>query len=163
MKEKAHLPMFGVGPFCVIVMIVPTVLAFVCRNSDLFAGGRLNSIRIPLCIAGILCALLGIYMWIHAVFRAKIDDGIKANHLVTTGIYAWVRNPIYSAFMIGCTGIILMIGNVYFFILPPLYWLFMTVLMQHTEEKWLHDLYGQEYEDYCKKVNRCIPWFPGKS
>lgn len=30
------------------------------------------------------------------------------------------------------------------------------------EEKWLAELYGQEYIDYCKKENRCIPWFSNK-
>lgn len=38
----------------------------------------------------------------------------------------------------------------------------MTVLMKHTEEKWLKNLYGKEYEEYCKRVNRCIPWFKKK-
>ena len=102
--------------------------------------------------------MIGAVMWIMAVIVSKVDDNIKKNHLVTTGIYAWVRNPIYSACMFACTGFILIIGNVFFFVLPFVYWLFMTVLMKHTEEKWLRDLYGQEYEDYCKRVNRCIPW-----
>ena len=35
-------------------------------------------------------------------------------------------------------------------------------VLKNTEEKWLSELYGQEYLDYCKKVNRCIPWFPKK-
>lgn len=35
----------------------------------------------------------------------------------------------------------------------------MTVLMKGTEEKWLLKLYGTEYSNYCKRVNRCIPWF----
>ena len=29
--------------------------------------------------------------------------------------------------------------------------------------KWLKELYDQEYIDYCKRVNRCIPWFPKKN
>ncbi len=44
-------------------------------------------------------------------------------------------------------------------ILPFVYWLAMTILMKKTEEKWLYELYGQKYLEYCKKVNRCIPWF----
>lgn len=32
--------------------------------------------------------------------------------------------------------------------------------MISTEEKWLLDLYGEEYAEYKKNVNRCIPWFP---
>ena len=35
------------------------------------------------------------------------------------------------------------------------YWIFMTVLMKCTEEKWLKNLYGREY---CRRVKRCIPW-----
>ena len=97
-------------------------------------------------------------MWIMAVIVSRVDDNIKKNQLVTTGIYAWVRNPIYSACMFACTGVILMIGNAFFFVMPLIYWLFMTILMKHTEEKWLRDLYGQKYETYCKQVNRCIPW-----
>ncbi len=93
-----------------------------------------------------------------AIFQAKIDQGILNNSLVTTGVYAYVRNPIYSAFMIACTGALLIAGNLWLLVLPFLYWGFMTVLMKNTEEKWLRDLYGEEYIEYCKRVNRCIPW-----
>lgn len=27
-----------------------------------------------------------------------------------------------------------------------------------TIKKWLKNLYGREYEEYCRRVNRCIPW-----
>lgn len=42
------------------------------------------------------------------------------------------------------------------------YWFYLTVLMKHTEEKWLEALHGPAYKDYCGRVNRCIPWFPGR-
>ncbi len=29
-----------------------------------------------------------------------------------------------------------------------------------TEEKWLLEVYEQEYRDYCMRVNSCLPWFP---
>ena len=35
-----------------------------------------------------------------------------------------------------------------------------AVTLKITEEKWLFDLYGQDYADYMKRVNRCIPWPP---
>ena len=38
----------------------------------------------------------------------------------------------------------------------------MKLIMKAAEEKWLRDLYGREYEDYCKRVNRCRPWLPAK-
>ncbi|WP_130838581.1 methyltransferase family protein [Lachnoclostridium sp. Marseille-P6806] len=158
--DKEHLPLYGPGPVYVGIIIGLTLVATLCRNLPAFTKGRISSLRVPLAVAGVLLIGLGIFLWIQAVIVAKVDDGIKENRLVTTGIYAWVRNPIYSAFSILCTGVLLTSGNVFFLTLPFLYWLFLTVLMKGTEEKWLRNLYGQEYEDYCKCVNRCIPWFP---
>ena len=57
-------------------------------------------------------------------------------------------------------GMLLISGNLFFCPLFLFYWIFMTVLMKCTEEKWLKSLYGREYEEYCRRVNRCIPWIP---
>ena len=160
--EKEHLPLYGVGPLYVYVIVVLTLAAVLCRKLPVFAAGRLDALRLSLTIAGALLIALGVFMWIQAVVVSKVDKSIVENKLVTTGVYAWVRNPIYSAFMILCTGVLLIAGNAFFFVLPLVYWLFMTVLMKRTEEKWLRELYGAEYEDYCRRVNRCWPWFPKK-
>lgn len=161
-REKEHLPMYGVGPIYVWGIAILTFVAFLCRDMRVLSPGKLTNVHTFLNTIGSIFILLGIYIWIQAVIISKVDDGIKENRLVTTGIYAWVRNPIYSAFMILCTGVIFIIGNVFFFVLPIVFWLYMTILMKNTEEKWLKDWYGQEYEEYCRRVNRCIPWFPGK-
>ena len=161
-NEQNHLPIYGPGPFYVGILLATTAAAALLGNTSILAPGRMPGARIPLRAAGILLILLGVSLWIYAVPISKIDEGILENRLVTTGAYAWVRNPIYSAFLILCTGVTLIIGNRYFFILPLFYWLFLTVLMKKTEEKWLKELYGEEYEAYCRRVNRCWPWFPRK-
>ncbi len=69
-------------------------------------------------------------------------------HLPMMGV-----GPVYGALLIS--------GNLFFCPLFLFYWIFMTVLMKCTEEKWLKNLYGREYEEYCRRVNRCIPWLPG--
>lgn len=163
MNDKGHLPFFGPGPIYVAVILTITVAAFLCRNMPILAAGYFPKVKVPLMALGVLLVLFGVFLWIKAVVLDKIDDNIKINKLVTTGAYAWVRNPIYSAFMIICTGVIMIIGNLFFFVLPVLFWVFLTFLMKHTEEKWLLDLYGDEYGDYCRKVNRCIPWFPKRN
>lgn len=160
MKKQDHLPIYGVGPLYVYVIAALTLAAFFLRKLPVFSSGQMKEMRTPLLVLGILLILSGIALWIYAVLISKIDDGIKENRLVTTGAYALVLNPIYSAAMIACTGVILLIGNAWFFPLPLFYWLFMTVLMKATEEKWLKKLYGSEYEDYCQRVNRCWPWRP---
>ena len=42
------------------------------------------------------------------------------------------------------------------------FWALMTVMMKNTEEKWLTERFGKEYINYCKRVNRAIPWFAKK-
>lgn len=163
MKEKKkHLPMYGVGPIYVAVIIGLTVLGIVLSIRNMIPLIRYKGISVVMLILGIGLVVYGIYLWYAAVIKDKIDDGIVNNRLVTTGIYAQVRNPIYSAFLITCTGVLLIYGNILLLCLPFLYWFFLTVLMRSTEEKWLRELYGKEYEEYCRSVNRCIPWRKGR-
>jgi protein-S-isoprenylcysteine O-methyltransferase Ste14 len=66
----------------------------------------------------------------------------------------------YSGWWIALSGITIMWHNVWLLIFPIIDWLIMTIALINTEEKWLLDLYGDEYAEYKKNVNRCIPWFP---
>lgn len=160
MRKNEHLPIFGIGPVYVVSILLPTMSALFFRNLSVFASGKVVTLRTPLSMMGVLFMVMAIFIWIQAVIVLKLDEHIKKNHLVTSGVYAWVRNPIYSAFMILCIGILLVIGNAWFFILPFSYWFLLTVLLKHTEEKWLQEIYGNEYIAYCRKVNRCWPWMP---
>jgi len=113
---------------------------------------------ILLCAVGIILTLTGIVIWFTGAMRSDMDENIKENRLKTNGIYAWVRNPMYSGLWILISGISLMWHNVFLILVIFINWYMMTVVLKNTEEKWLRDLYGQEYDDYCKRVNRCIPW-----
>lgn len=157
MKKQDHLPLYCVGPLYVYAIAALTA-AFFLRKLPVFSSGQLEGARTLFIILGVLFILSGAALWIYAVPISKIDDGIKENRLVTAGAYALVPqshlfrrhdrlrrgDPDYRKRMV--------------FPLPFLYWLFLTALMKATEEKWLRDLYGKEYEDYCRRVNRCWPW-----
>ena len=150
--------MYGIGPLYGSVSIAVTVAAVILGQQEFSESGKIAILKIPSLIIGILLIVFGVYLWYSAVFRAKVDDGIMQNKLVTTGVYGLVRNPIYSAFMFFCTGALFISGNVFFYPLFFFYWSFMTVLVINTEEKWLEDACGEEYIEYKKSVNRCIPW-----
>lgn len=158
MKNNEHLPVYGVGPVYGAVIIAVTIAAVIIGQQAFAKSGIIEVLKIPCLIIGILLIAFGVYLWGSAVFGAKVDKGITENRLVTTGVYSLTRNPIYSAFMLFCTGALLISGNVYFYPLFFFYWIFMTVLLKNTEEKWLEELYGDEYREYKKKVNRCIPF-----
>ena len=111
-------------------------------------------------VLGVLLMMLGVILWVRAVLIDKVDAGILQNKLVTGGVYAWTRNPIYAAFLFLFTGILLIMHNMWLLLLPVFFWALLTLLMKHTEERWLREQYGAEYDAYCRRVNRCIPWFP---
>lgn len=106
---------------------------------------------------------MGIYLWVQAVIVEKINKSVKERKLITSGAYSFVRNPVYSAFIFIFTGILSLTANYFLLILPFIFWAFLTILMKNTEEKWLKNEFGKEYEIYLKEVNRVIPWFRRKS
>ena len=161
--EKGHLPILGVGPLYVITIILITIISIILSATRFIPVITFTNMRWIFILIGILCFIIGITLWLKAVIIDRLDAHIIKNELVTTGVYAYVRNPVYSAFMFVCTGVLLIYGNLVLLVLPIIYWGFMTVLMKLTEEKWLEDLYGQEYIQYLQRVNRCIPWKGKKS
>lgn len=163
--DKKALPTFGVGPLYVIVCAVITVVGIILDCFGILSTGEIAnlSLKIVFYVIGVILIASGIVMWLFAVVIGNVDKDIESGKLKTTGIYAVVRNPIYSAFLFVFTGILLFFTNLCLLILPVLYYIYMTVLMICTEEKWLKEKFGEEYVEYCKKVNRCLPWFPKKA
>lgn len=158
MENNEHLPVVGVGPVIVIPQIIVTCAGIMLSAFGYFDTGIIATLKIPFLIIGIIIIIFGIFLWYCANYKDKVFDCITENKLVTTGVYAIVRNPIYSAFLLICIGAVFIANNLILFIIPVVCWIYMTIMLKNTEEKWLRNLYGQEYIDYCKRVNRCIPW-----
>nr|WP_072537617.1 isoprenylcysteine carboxylmethyltransferase family protein [Anaerococcus mediterraneensis] len=163
MKSKEFkMPTFGVGPIYVISCLILTIAGICLHLKGYLYRGELREGKIIFVMAGILLILSGIYLWVQAVLVQKINKKVKENKLITTGVYGLVRNPVYSAFTFIFTGILLLAGNYFLLILPIVFWAFLTILMKNTEEKWLKNEFGIEYETYLKEVNRVIPWVRNK-
>ncbi len=162
MSNKEHLPIIGVGPFIVIPQVLLTAFGIILTKLGFFAFGKVETFRYVFAAIGSAIVWFGIYLWCSANFKTKVDQYIIENKLATTGAYGIVRNPLYSAFLLCCFGALLINCNLALLFILPICWGYMTVFLKNTEEKWLFELYGQEYVEYCKRVNRSIPWFPKK-
>ena len=143
--KREKLSVLGIGPIYVGIILVITAILIFLQNKGYFKNGEILFLKIPFIIIGI------------------ISKNIKELKLVTTGVFSIVRNPIYSAFMFLCWGICFIFNNLYFLVTIPIYWILLTILVKSTEEIWLKDIFGEEYLEYCKRTNRCIPWFSRKS
>ena len=157
--KKNTLPVFGVGPIYAVSCIILTVLGLYLKKKGFLDSGELTALKQSAMVIGGLLIFIGVAVWIYAVLIQRISKEISSGHLVTIGIYSIVRNPIYLAFLCVCTGILITAHNVYLLIFPVVLYIFLTVLMKQTEEKWLLEKFGTEYVEYCKHVNRVIPWF----
>ena len=157
-KEGQKLPLFGVGPYIVYGMAMVTILGIVLFSYVLKTGILNAPWTYVFRVTGGILVILGAIIWYIGALRSDMDDNIAENKLKTDGIYAWVRNPMYSGWWILITGISLMWVNAWLLITPVINWLIMTVALKKTEERWLLDLYGNQYTVYLKQVNRCIPW-----
>ena len=161
-SQEFKMPSFGVGPIYVITCFILTAVGLYLHLKGYLCSGELSKGETIFIIIGILFIMLGLYLWIQAVIVQKINRKVKENKLITTGVYSIVRNPVYSAFLFIFTGILLFTLNCILLILPFVFWAFLTILMKNTEEKWLKNEFGKEYEEYLKEVNRVIPWLRNK-
>ena len=157
-SQEFKMPVFGVGPIYVITCFILTAVGLYLHRKGYLCSGELSKGKTIFIIIGILFIMLGLYLWIQAVIVQKINKKVIENKLITTGVYSIVRNPVYSAFVFIFTGILSFTSNYILLILPFVFWAFLTILMKNTEEKWLKNEFGKEYEEYLKEVNRVIPW-----
>ncbi len=161
-REKTmnnHLPLLGAGPAFVGVITPATIAALTLNHRNIIKYGDLPAFRPMFHLAGIVLILLGVLLWGLANYQCRIRENILRGNLVTTGIYGHVRNPILSGHLLANAGLLLLACNLMLAALPLGYWIYMTILLRATEEKWLKALHGQKYTEYCRRVNRCIPWF----
>ena len=158
MKEGQKLPLFGVGPYIVYGIAMVNLIGIILFGYVFKIGILQSPWTFIFRIAGALLIILGLVIWYIGALRSDMDASITENKLQTKRIYAWVRNPMYSGWWIALTGITLMWHNACMLVLPLIDWAIMTIALINTEEKWLLNLYGDEYVEYKNHVNRCIPW-----
>lgn len=159
MNKENHLPLYGVGQIIVYGQFVFTAISIILTYIFDTKFQTNNVLNILFKIVGILLIALGLYLDLSAKLKSNLFKCVEDNKLITDGVYGIVRNPVYSGALLACTGVILIANNLILLIVPVICWLYMTIFLIKTEEKWLKELYRQEYISYCKKVNRCIPWF----
>jgi protein-S-isoprenylcysteine O-methyltransferase Ste14 len=84
-------------------------------------------------------------------------DRASPGPLVTEGIYRWTRHPIYVAFDLMFVGTFFVHGHMLFLLLA-LVWIPLLHVFMRREERFLTQLYGSAYRDYCGRVGRYFSW-----
>jgi protein-S-isoprenylcysteine O-methyltransferase Ste14 len=172
-KDKKMILGYIAGGLLVIV-ILPSIIYIITALFD--SVYRLEIIRNPT-FKWIIIIILLVIGLIYGIWSLIIQNTIgeggpveignieispKTKNLVVSGPYKNTRNPmlfgtfsIYLAFAFSINSItsVILVGGVFVFML--------TVVVKMEEKRLLQD-FGNQYEEYRKKVSRFIPWFQRK-
>jgi protein-S-isoprenylcysteine O-methyltransferase Ste14 len=77
--------------------------------------------------------------------------------LVVAGPYRYVRNPMHSGVFITLYGEGLLFGSLPILIFVTIVFVFHWFYIPLTEERWLADQFGEDYQVYKQNVPRWIP------
>ena len=153
-KKHQKTPTYGAAPYLFITMLVLNLTGLLLSQSVLQSRLLKGGFKDLFYLIGFLLMVVAARL---SGVKSFISTSIQTSELKTTGIYARTRNPIYFSWWLSGIGITLTLHNMWLLILIPIQWVLLTVVIRITDEKWLYELHGEAYKDYCARVNRWIP------
>ena len=116
--------------------------------------------------AGFAVAFLGqllraVTIGLEYIIRGGRKRQVYAEKLVQGGIFAHCRNPLYVGNFLILLGVGIASNSVLFLSLGVPFFFFAYWAIIAAEENYLRNKFGQEFADYCTRVNRLLPNFSG--
>ena len=138
--------------------VIIAILFLLCRPVDLFRSPDLevakDAIAILISLSGLLLRALVVgYAYIK---RGGVNKQVYAETLVTEGMFSICRNPLYVGNMLIYMGIFLLHGAPAVVVLGTALFYFIYICIIATEEKYLRNKFGTQYQAYADVTSR---WF----
>lgn len=92
------------------------------------------------------------------IWAAVYIGGRKDEELCVDGPYSISRNPLYIFSFLGALGIILSSQKLILLTVIVPFFIYYYFVIKGEEQR-LYEFFGDEYENYCKRVNRVLPSF----
>ncbi|MDB5748418.1 MAG: hypothetical protein JWP72_3266 [Massilia sp.] len=147
----------AIGPVVFLVAIAAGTPTYPLNRPDL---------NLMLDLAGISVALLGQVLRIITIGYEYIERGgrnrqVYASKLIQGGVFAHCRNPLYVGNILLAVGLSMVVHSLVFYLtVLPLVGLAYICIVS-AEESFLREKFGDEYVEYCKRVNRWVPRWKG--
>jgi protein-S-isoprenylcysteine O-methyltransferase Ste14 len=112
-------------------------------------------------VVGVILLVIALFFLVRSLRQFSLTKNtlilIKpATSLQTTGIFGITRNPMYVGLAIVYLGITCFIGNWWNIIVFPLLLFIVQEYIIEREERYLELEFGQQYQEYKKKVRRWL-------
>lgn len=108
-------------------------------------------------VAGIGQALRALTIGLAYIIRGGKKRQVYAENLVTEGLFSHCRNPLYVGNLLIVAGVGLAANSLLFMAVGMPFFLFAYRAIVAAEENYLRSKFGQEFDDYCARVNRFLP------
>ena len=156
--SSGRMTRFGVGPAFVVLSALFTGATLYIRSFDpvFFAIPAAVPRWLQIGTGGLLLAV-GVPMFIWSL--AILNKGFPEGRLFTDGPYRWCRHPIYGCWVVfNVPGIVLLMGAWLGLVVPFFMYIALRLLVR-SEERWLLDTFGAEYETYHAYAPAVLPRF----
>ena len=145
-------------------LVFPLLFVLMILGTEPFLGNRQTEKWIYL--AGFVITLSGqviraLTIGLAYIVRGGRDKKVYADTLVTNGIFSHCRNPLYLGNILIVSGLCVVADSAvcYFLGIPFFVLAYMAIIK--AEESYLSDKFGEEYREYCRKVNSLVPNLSG--
>jgi protein-S-isoprenylcysteine O-methyltransferase Ste14 len=147
---------FGIGPRIAIVGGLAFIITLLFQAIFSLTISLSSEWFIWLRIIGFLLNAVGLWFWFSSIIQ--IRKAFESHRLETKGVYRFSRNPMYSAFIVFIVpGIAFMTDNFLIIFVSICMFICFKILIG-TEEEYLQQEYGSEYEEYSRRVAQLIPF-----
>lgn len=119
-------------------------------------GSTWNRVGLVIIGASILLDVWSLRLFFSAKTSPNPMKPDNTRHLVTTGLYRVSRNPMYLGLLVMLAGWAMYLGSVSPLLVLPLFVWILNKQQIEPEEEILADKFGQQYEDYKRRVRRWI-------
>ena len=137
----------GIFPIFYLMLFVPSREVFTNPVTAMIIGFSVT-------IIGQLIRIITIGL--VYIIRGGKDRRVYAEDLVTTGIFSHCRNPLYVGNILILVGLGIASNSLLFMaVFTPLFLFFWQAIVL-AEENYLRNKFGEQYNDYCKRVNRWL-------
>lgn len=141
----------GLFPAVYVLLFLP--------GRPLFADYRLAAL-LGLVVAASGQVLRMVTVGLEYIIRGGRSRQVYAEQLVQGGVYAYCRNPLYVGNALILLGVGLASNSALFLGVAVPFFAFAYGTIIAAEESYLHQKFGRQYGDYCRRVHRFLPSRP---
>lgn len=143
--------------------IPPPIIFLCCAAFIIFLPNMVPFYEIRSNFLCLLFILFGITLDLFALIQFRRANTTimpttpeKSRQLVKTGVYRLSRNPMYLGMALNLIGLVWGLGNLLSFFGVLVFFCYINRFQIQPEEKVLTQLFGQDYQDYCRQTRRWL-------